>query len=69
MGMVVVKCPQTGRAIDTGITADRDSFRRATVFFGRTRCPICKTDHPWFSREAWVDDQRARAPKSEGSLM
>jgi len=61
MGMVVVKCPQTGRVIPTGIKADRDSFQRSTVFFGRTRCPICHTDHAWFSREAWVDEPGAWA--------
>ena len=26
MGMVMVKCPQTGRAIPTGIKTDRESF-------------------------------------------
>ena len=56
MGMVMVKCPQTGRAIPTGIKTDRDSFRRSPVFFGRTHCPICHTDHAWFARDAWVCD-------------
>jgi hypothetical protein len=56
MGIVMIKCPQTGRAIPTGIKADRESFQRSTVFFSRTRCPICRADHPWFAREAWVDE-------------
>ena len=55
MGMVMVKCPQTGRAIPTGIETDHESFQRCTVFFARTRCPICNTEHAWFAREAWVD--------------
>ena len=57
MGMVMVKCPLTGRAIPTGIEIDHDSFQRCTVFFARTRCPICRTEHPWFAREAWVHEQ------------
>jgi hypothetical protein len=61
MGMVMIKCPQTGRAIPTGIKIDRESFRRSPVFFARTRCPICQTDHTWFAREAWVDEPSARA--------
>ncbi len=69
MGMVVVRCPQSGRAIATGIKADRDSFRRSTVFFGRTRCPICDTDHAWFSREAWVAEPSVRAQRNASSLM
>ena len=32
MGMVMVKCPQTGQAIPTGIETDRESFARSAVF-------------------------------------
>jgi hypothetical protein len=67
MGMVMVKCPQTGRAIPTGIKSDRESFRRSSVFFGR--CPICHVDHAWFAQEAWVDETNAWARRrSAGSL-
>jgi hypothetical protein len=44
MGMVMVKCPQTGHAIPTGIKTDRESFRQSPVFFARTRCLICHTE-------------------------
>jgi hypothetical protein len=60
MGMVMVKCPQTGHAIPTGIKTDRESFGRRPVFFSRTRCVICHTDHPWFAREAWVEEPAIR---------
>ena len=59
MGMLMIKCPQTGRAIATGIESDRDRFLRSTVFYGRTPCPICKTDHSWFAPEAWVQESDA----------
>jgi hypothetical protein len=55
------RCPQSGRAIPTGITIDRESFERSPVFFKRTRCPICNADHAWFAREAWVDEPGGRA--------
>jgi len=61
MGMVMVKCPQSGRAIPTGIKIDRESFGRSAVFFSRTRCPICCTDHAWFAREAWVHEPGVRS--------
>ena len=64
MGMVMVKCPQTGRAIPTGITIDRESFQRSPVFFRRTRCPICNTEHAWFAQEAWVHEPRARTSRT-----
>jgi hypothetical protein len=54
VGTVMIRCPQTGRAIPTGIKADRESFRCSAVFFGRTHCSICQTNHDWFAREAWV---------------
>ncbi|MBR0830980.1 hypothetical protein JQ596_36285 [Bradyrhizobium manausense] len=56
MGMIMVKCPQTGRAIPTGINSDRESFLRSIVFYGNTRCPICRSNHNWFAREAWVEE-------------
>ena len=59
MGMVMVKCPQTGRAISTGIETDQERFQRCTVFFARTRCPICCTEHAWFARDAWVNQPRS----------
>jgi hypothetical protein len=59
MGMVMVKCPQTGRAIATGIETDYERFQRCTVFFARTHCPICRTEHPWFARDAWVNQPRS----------
>ena len=69
MGMVMVKCPQTGQAIPTGIKADRESFGRSPVFFGHTRCPICQVRHTWFAREAWVREPSAWARRgSAGSL-
>ena len=60
VGTVLIKCPQTGRAISTGIKADRSSFQCSAVFFARTHCPICATSHEWFSREAWVHELERR---------
>ena len=56
MGVVMIKCPETGRAIPTGMKADRERFRSSPVFFGRTFCLICKASHEWFAREAWVHE-------------
>jgi hypothetical protein len=54
MGIVMIKCPQTGREIPTGIKADRERFRCSAVFFARTYCSICQANHEWFAKEAWV---------------
>jgi len=54
MGAVMIKCPQTGRAISTGMAADRDSFRATPVFFARAYCRHCRAHHEWFAQDAWV---------------
>jgi hypothetical protein len=54
MGTVMVRCPQTGRDIPTGMVADRESFEATPVFFAGVLCPICRTQHEWFAQEAWV---------------
>ena len=54
MGAVMVKCPETGRDIPTGIVTDRKSFDATPVFFARVYCPICRTEHEWFAKEAWI---------------
>jgi hypothetical protein len=56
MGIVMVKCPDTGRDISTGIVADRASFNATPVFFARVFCPLCASEHEWFAKEAWVCD-------------
>jgi hypothetical protein len=38
MGAVMVKCPETGRDIPTGIVTDRESFNATPVFFARVYC-------------------------------
>jgi hypothetical protein len=62
MGTVMVKCPDTGHDISTGIVADRASFNATPVFFARVYCPMCRTEHEWFAKEAWVCDSEPFAP-------
>jgi hypothetical protein len=54
MGTVMIKCPDTGRSIPTGIVADPESFSATPVFFAKVYCPLCRTEHEWFAKEAWV---------------
>jgi hypothetical protein len=57
MGMVMIKCPETGWDIETGIVADAKSFRATPVFFSRTYCPLCNNHHEWFAQNAWVCEE------------
>jgi hypothetical protein len=59
MGIVMVRCPNTGRAISTGIETDAARFRRTIVFMGRSHCPHCRVEHEWFAGDAWVEPTQA----------
>ena len=54
MGTLMIRCPQTGREIPTGFQADPSRFNATPVFFARSYCPICRAEHEWFAKEAWV---------------
>ena len=54
MGAVMIKCPRTGQHIRTGLIADRGSFETTPVFFAQAYCSICRTEHEWFAKDAWV---------------
>ena len=54
MGVVMIRCPQTGRDIPTGFEMDTEEFQRAPVFFSRVQCPVCHRQHEWFAKDAWV---------------
>jgi hypothetical protein len=56
MAIIMIRCPQTGREISTGIEMERARFGTLPVFFSRSYCPICQIEHEWFAQEAWVRD-------------
>ncbi len=65
MAVVMIKCPNTGIAISTGIKTSRSSFDHSPVFFGRTHCLICRTNHEWFAKDAWLLEELDQ-PQSAG---
>jgi hypothetical protein len=73
MGLVMIRCPVTGRTISTGIKANQYSFNRSPVFFGHTFCPICQKNHDWFAKDAWVleltETHEFRSAQSSGAAV
>lgn len=59
MGNVMIECPETGRAVPTGLRAEQKDFARQPVFFSRSYCPHCDRDHEWFAGDAWVEATEA----------
>jgi hypothetical protein len=58
MGSLMIRCPVTGREISAGIEADDSRFRSSPVFFSRSYCAFCRTEHEWFAKDAWVCEPR-----------
>ncbi len=56
MGMIMIRCPKTGRAIPTGTSVEPATFCSTPVFFSRTYCRLCRATHEWFVKDAWVCD-------------
>ncbi len=56
MGMIMIRCSKTGQAISTGRNVEPAVFCSTPVFFSRTYCPLCRSLHEWFARDAWVSE-------------
>jgi hypothetical protein len=56
MGVLVVKCPQTGKMFSTGIQADAETFQNLPQVQTRSKCPHCGLDHLWRQRDAVLSD-------------
>ena len=54
MGILMIRCSKTGRAISTGRQVEAAAFRSSPVFFGQTHCPYCDALHEWFAGDAWI---------------
>lgn len=61
MGSIMINCPATGHAISTGMRADRSTFSRTPVFIAHSYCPLCRKEHEWFAKDAWVQEGRSEA--------
>jgi endogenous inhibitor of DNA gyrase (YacG/DUF329 family) len=52
MGVVMIKCPTTGRDVTTGIDTDQITFDGLPDVLSHSRCPVCGLEHAWSKREA-----------------
>jgi hypothetical protein len=52
MGVLMLRCPTTGRAFATGVNTDEATFERMPDTVGTARCPHCGQEHPWRPRDA-----------------
>ena len=57
MGMVMIKCPDTGQVVPTGIEIERITFVRLPDIEVRMNCPACGAEHLWSKRVAWLAER------------
>jgi hypothetical protein len=56
MGVLVIKCLQTGREFSTGIHTDADNFALMPNQVSYARCPYCWATHSWRPLDAKLID-------------
>jgi endogenous inhibitor of DNA gyrase (YacG/DUF329 family) len=59
MGEVMIKCPDTGRSVATGIAMDRASFEDPANILENNmlgNCPVCGKDHVWSKMDAFLQE-------------
>lgn len=52
MGVLLIKCPNTGRELSTGIQLDANSLGLLPNVVSEVKCPHCRTTHSWRPRDA-----------------
>jgi len=66
MGMIMIRCPATGRGVATGIEVCATD--QLPVVTATTRCPACGRMHRWTKNEAWLanaGEQYRELPRAE----
>ena len=63
MGILKVRCPETGREVSTGIEIDPQSFASLPDKLTLSTCPFCGLDHVWLKCDArFVEEQIPKLP-------
>jgi len=54
MSSVMIRCPNTGRAVSTEIETEPTVFRKLPKVAARMGCPACGQEHVWNTSSAWL---------------
>jgi hypothetical protein len=56
MSVIMIRCPQTGREISTGIECEAETFNTIPFVVAQSNCPHCGCQHRWSKEDAWLKD-------------
>ena len=54
MASVMIRCPNTGRAVSTEIETEPCVFRNLPRIAAHMACPACGHEHAWTKDDAWL---------------
>jgi len=54
MSAVLIRCPNTGEPVPTGIETEPTVFRKLPKVSSKMRCPACGEEHVWSVKSAWL---------------
>jgi hypothetical protein len=65
----MIKCPETGRWISTGIDVDPETYPAIPEALAKTRCQACGQDHWWSKKDALICEFATTGSQSEKDLF
>ena len=57
MSSVMIRCPNTGRAVSTAIETEPAVFRKLPKVSSKMLCPACRQEHDWTIGSAWLSGE------------
>jgi endogenous inhibitor of DNA gyrase (YacG/DUF329 family) len=55
MAHMMIRCPETGRPVNTGIAVSREIFALAAMQGYLAPCPACRKQHTWEKADAYLE--------------
>jgi endogenous inhibitor of DNA gyrase (YacG/DUF329 family) len=68
MGVLKVRCPETGREVSTGIEIDPESFAALPDKLPGSNCPLCGLDHVWLKCDTRFVEEPNPSRLPEGGM-
>jgi hypothetical protein len=56
MSKIMIRCPESGSQISTGIDCDGATFDLLPFVVSHAHCPKCGKQHSWSKSDAWLSD-------------
>ena len=57
MPEIMIRCPNLGRIVPTGLTTEKIKLSSLSDLKLRLQCPACLKTHKWGWKEAWLYDR------------